>query len=276
MDGDDSFDDDDCLQSQALIVDDRNEDAFDLDIPPTTGNEYLRRVRQEASQCPKVVVADLNVSEFNRQQTFQVQQGGGCYSAPRAFAPNMAWQKRQVTNFAELRQSLARQKALHLKKGLVVKSKLPAANDVEGWCRLCFGRLQPPGTKVQEVVPKETGSDSDVDNSRVSHQGSLPMLSTILAMDQPTVIKVLEYHVNWFEATGFTEKQGCWFYALLLVLQKPLSPEVCSLLRTLARGCSSLRATLDSTEDPKLAPLNLLICLVARYFDQMDMVDAVS
>lgn len=46
MDGDDSFDDDDCLQSQALIVDDRNEDAFDLDIPPTTGNEYLRRVRQ--------------------------------------------------------------------------------------------------------------------------------------------------------------------------------------------------------------------------------------
>ncbi|KAJ8313784.1 hypothetical protein KUTeg_008345, partial [Tegillarca granosa] len=221
MDGDDSFDDDDCLQSQALIVDDRNEDAFDLDIPPTTGNEYLRRVRQEASQCPKVVVADLNVSEFNRQQTFQVQQ--------------------------------------------------PAANDVEGWCRLCFGRLQPPGTKLQEVVPKETGSDSDVDNSRVYHQGSLPMLSTILAMDQPTVIKVLEYHVNWFEATGFTEKQGCWFYALLLVLQKPLSPEVCSLLRTLARGCSSLRATLDSTEDPKLAPLNLLICLVARYFDQMDM-----
>lgn len=45
MDGDDSFDDDDCLQSQALIVDDRNEDTFDLDIPPTTGNEYLRRVR---------------------------------------------------------------------------------------------------------------------------------------------------------------------------------------------------------------------------------------
>ena len=32
-------------------------------------------------------------------------------------------------------------------------------------------------------------------------------VSVMVAMDQSTVIKVLEYHLNWFEATGFTEKQ---------------------------------------------------------------------
>ena len=32
---------------------------------------------------------------------------------------------------------------------------------------------------------------------------------------QPTTIRVLEYHVNWFEATGFTEQQvGDHLYAL--------------------------------------------------------------
>ena len=34
----------------------------------------------------------------------------------------------------------------------------------------------------------------------------------MVAMDQPTVLKVLEYHLNWFEATGFTERQVPGFY----------------------------------------------------------------
>ena len=37
--------DNDRLQDAALLVDDVGLEDFDLDIPPTTGNEYLRRVR---------------------------------------------------------------------------------------------------------------------------------------------------------------------------------------------------------------------------------------
>ena len=44
MDSSDNYDDD-RLQGAALLVDDGGLDDFDLDIPPTTGNEYLRRVR---------------------------------------------------------------------------------------------------------------------------------------------------------------------------------------------------------------------------------------
>jgi survival of motor neuron protein-interacting protein 1 len=92
-------------------------------------------------------------------------------------------------------------------------------------------------------------------------------------ISQATVKQVLKYHYDWMTVTGFTTEQGRWFYALLTCLEKPLEPEACSLLRDLARACSSVRATLESAEDPCLAPLNLLICLVARYFSQADLAD---
>ena len=41
----DSFDDE--LQPQAFVVNEKDIDDLSLDIPPTTGNEYLRRVRLE-------------------------------------------------------------------------------------------------------------------------------------------------------------------------------------------------------------------------------------
>jgi survival of motor neuron protein-interacting protein 1 len=136
--------------------------------------------------------------------------------------------------------------------------EVPSQDDVEGWCRLCFGRLQP---HRQDSVGGE------------SVGGMQPVLGTLVQMDQPTVLAVLEYHINWLQATGFSQHQGCWFYALLVCLEKPLCPEGCSLLRMLARLCSHLRASLDSPEDLLLAPLNLLICLISHYFEQMDLAD---
>ena len=75
--------------------------------------------------------------------------------------------------------------------------------DVNAWCRLCFGRIKPPPRKGDPVETEGiTGDDGTV-----RHEGILPLVSTVIAMDQPTVIKVLEYHLNWFEATGFSDKQ---------------------------------------------------------------------
>ncbi|OWF55474.1 gem-associated protein 2-like [Mizuhopecten yessoensis] len=262
---DDSSDGD--LMQPALIIDgDGIGDEFNLDIPPTSGSEYLKRVRQEAKDCPKVVVAQVDQAGF--RQTVLLNQVTSCLPAPKGFSFDLAWQRTQIANFAELRQNLARQKALRKKQPLIEQKNLPAGNDVEGWCRLCFGRLQPPGSRPQEVVPEEVEDQT--------HKGTLPFLSIVMAMDQSVLVKVLEYHVNWFEATGFTERQGCWFYALLAWLQKPLIPEACSLLRSLARGAANLRATLDSVDNPHLVPLNLFICLVSRYFDQSDLADTGS
>ena len=52
--------------------------------------------------------------------------------------------------------------------------------------------------------------------------------------------------------------QGQWFYALLINLQKPLTPESCAWLRQLARICSIIRATLVG-----LSP-SLMVLFVCR------------
>ncbi|XP_076468668.1 gem-associated protein 2-like [Babylonia areolata] len=262
-------DDDNGLMEPALAIpDDGAEDAFDLDIPPTTGNEYLRRVREEAKKCPQVVVASLDTNKYRSKQTVKVQPKDAM-PAPKGFAPSPAWVKMQVDDFVALRQKLIKYKHLLAKEEVSLSSvTLPQPTDAESWCRLCFGRLQLK-TKT------EGGADGSAETSRLQNDGNgtPPLLSIVARMDQPTVIKVLEYHVNWLEATGFTHKQGQWFYSLLAVLQKPLIPESCSWLRQLARICSVIRATLHSPEDSVLHELNLLICLVAHYFDQGDLAD---
>lgn len=56
------------LMYPAFPVEDTGEE-YDLDLPPTTANEYLRRVQLEASNCPDVVVANLDTSKFLAKQT---------------------------------------------------------------------------------------------------------------------------------------------------------------------------------------------------------------
>lgn len=84
---------------------------------------------------------------------------------------------------------------------------------------------------------------------------------------------LLEYHVQWLKTSTFTEHRGRWLYALLAKLEKPLKPEMGSLIRNLARTCSTLRSKLASPDDPLLIQLNLFICVVGRYFDQTDLAD---
>ena len=84
---------------------------------------------------------------------------------------------------------------------------------------------------------------------------------------------LLGYNIRWLEEGGFTSHRGRWLYALLVKLEKPLIPEMCSLLRNLARTCIKLRSQLPSPDNPSLLQLNLFICLVGRYFDQTDLAD---
>ncbi|XP_041346949.1 gem-associated protein 2-like [Gigantopelta aegis] len=270
---------DEGLSSQALLVEDDDDDNFDLNVPPTTGNEYLRRVRQEAKGCPKVVVADIDTTVFSDRQTVKYKEPSGCLPAPRGLAPSPEWIKMQITEFTQLRQKLARFKAMMQSGEVKVKKQsLPGPNDVNAWCRLCFGpiRVQPFGQPVAAtnfVEPMVEGSNGSDSPAQPAFTGTPPLLSIVVSMDQHTVVRVLEYHVNWLEATGFTTEQGRWFYALLASLQKPLLPEACALLRTLARLVSNLRASMLDASDSRVSELNLIITLVSRYFEQSDLAD---
>ncbi|BFZ10833.1 hypothetical protein BsWGS_13872 [Bradybaena similaris] len=257
---------------QAFAIDDCNNNDIDLSVPPTSGTEYLRRVRQEAMEYPKVVVANLDTSLFLPRQTVKVSEPGGLLPVPANYRAPMSWQRLQVAEFAGLRQKLIQYRALVQQKKIAVPTpKLPIASHAQGWCKLCFGRLKPKSDLIN--ASSEAASERSPPEWSES-EGTPPLLHIVAHMNQLQVTSVLEYHINWLEATGFTSRQGQWFYALLASLQKPLTPEVCSWLRRLARLCSNIRASLESSTDPRLYELNLIICLVSRYFDQGDLADS--
>ncbi|XP_068195093.1 gem-associated protein 2 isoform X1 [Antennarius striatus] len=255
------------LMPRQLPVDfqDTAED-LDLNGPPRNPREYLRQVQLEASQCPEVVVAQIDPKKLKKKQTVNASVAG-CHAAPEGFCPSVSWQQQQASNFSDVRQSIAKNRKHWRSQTLDDNVMMPKINDEDGWKRFCLGEMVYPG---RSSCQSEAEAEPVLDYRRV---GFPPFLSIVSRLNQSTVLTVLEILINWFEEHEFVSQLGCWLYSLLACLEKPLLPEAHSSIRQLARRCAQLRSTLESLEDEKLPALNLVICLVARYFEQNDLAD---
>ncbi|TKS86323.1 Gem-associated protein 2 [Collichthys lucidus] len=240
--------------------------AEDLDLngPPRNPREYLRQVQLEASLCPEVVVAQIDPKKLKKKQTVNASVAG-CHAAPVGFSPSLSWQKQQVSNFSDVRQSITKNRKHWSTQTLDDNVLMPQLTDEEGWKRFCLGETVYLGTPSCQ-----TDAEPALDYSKV---GFPPFLSIVSRLNQSTVLMVLEVLISWFEDNKFVPQLGCWLYSLLACLEKPLLPEAHSSIRQLARRCAQLRSTLESQDDEQLPALNLLICLVARYFEQNDLAD---
>lgn len=127
--------------------------------------------------------------------------------------------------------------------------------------------------RMKSLVEHHLCSPSFYPSTRYMKVTYFSGFTLLFLLMQFMVETLLEYNKQWLEETNFTQQRGQWLYALLAKLEKPLKPEMCSLIRTLARLCSTFRVQLASVDDPLLAQLNLFICLVGRYFDQSDLAD---
>ncbi|XP_016518204.1 gem-associated protein 2 isoform X2 [Poecilia formosa] len=154
-----------------------------------------------------------------------------------------------------------------LKKTQTVNAS-PKLTDEEGWKRFCLGEKTYLGSSSSRLT--EADQEPALDYSKV---GFPPLLSIVSRFNQSTVLMLLDILISWFEEREFVPQLGRWLYALLACLEKPLLPEAHSSIRQLARRCAQLRSTMNSQEDEDLPALNLLICLVARYFEQVDLAD---
>lgn len=93
----------------------------------------------------------------------------------------------------------------------------PELNDQNGWINLCLGNDSAKKIK--------------------------PTMNTLLCFNQSTVEQVLEYLIHFVEAEKRIDYGiGQWIYTLLVILEQPLHPDMCSCLRCLARACSIIRA----------------------------------
>uniref|UniRef100_A0A3B3I8C4 Gem-associated protein 2 n=1 Tax=Oryzias latipes TaxID=8090 RepID=A0A3B3I8C4_ORYLA len=214
----------------------------DLSGPPRNPQEYLRQVRLEASMCPEVVVAQIDPKKLKKKQTVHVSVAG-CHAPPVGFSPSLHWQQQQVSNFSDVRRSITKNRKHWSSQTLDNNVRMPNLTDEEGWKKFCLGEV-----------------------------GFPPFLTIVCRLNQSTALMVLDVLISWFEEHELVPQLGCWLYALLACLEKPLLPEAHSSIRQLARRCAQLRSTLESQDDDRLAHLNLLICLAA-YFEQNDLAD---
>ncbi|OXB83955.1 UNVERIFIED_CONTAM: hypothetical protein H355_009439 [Colinus virginianus] len=272
-------------------------DDFDPTVPPRTPQEYLRRVQIEAARCPDVVVAQIDPKKLRKKQTVNIAISG-CQPAPEGYSPTLEWQQQQVANFSSVRQDIVMETNLSYmaspseemlwegmpdvfhdsslnkhrnhwrSQDLDSNVNMPKLEDEEGWKKFCLG----------ERVYSEIDAEPDDENVGIDYikVGFPPLLSIVSRMNQATVTSVLEYLISWFAEKKFTPELGRWFYALLACLEKPLLPEAHSLIRQLARQCSEVRILEENKSEEQVSALNLLICLVSRYFDQRDLADEPS
>jgi len=237
----------DCLRQPVFVVGDIDED-MNLSLPPSSGEEYIKRVVIEARQYADVVVADLDPSSMKPTRAY-VEILAGCVQAPASLKPTIEWQQYQVRDFSDVRLYVKRLKdeiQIGKRKWRPPDSHLPDIDDQKAWINFCLG-----GEKRIE-----------------------PTLNTLFCFSQSNVEQVLEYLIQYVETEKrIEEKIGQWIYALFVILEQPLQPDTCSCLRSLARACSVIRADSRELDTQELGALNLFICLVARYFHQLDLAD---
>uniref|UniRef100_A0A8B9FSM7 Gem-associated protein 2 n=1 Tax=Amazona collaria TaxID=241587 RepID=A0A8B9FSM7_9PSIT len=237
---------------------------FDPTVPPRTPQEYLKRVQIEAARCPDVVVAQIDPRKLRKKQTVNVSISG-CQPAPEGYSPTLKWQQQQVANFSAVRQSLNKHRNHWQSQHLDSNVTMPKPEDEEGWKKFCLGE------RIYSEIDTQSDDESlGVDYIKVSIEltSNFQMLfSRITARNNPFVY----YHLT------LRRKQTLlWLYALLACLEKPLLPEAHSLIRQLARRCSEVRVLEENKNEEQISALNLIICLVSRYFDQRDLADEPS
>lgn len=248
-----------------LPVDSYDKEDVDPSEPPRNPQEYLKQVQKEASMCPDVVVAQIDPKKLKKKQSVNASISG-CFAAPQGFSPSLKWQQQQIGTFSEVRQSVNKHRQHWKAQFLDDNVVMPKTEDEDGWKRFCLGENVFLGTQQKEDDNVNPGLD-------YVKTGFPPFLSIVSKLNQSTVSAVLEYLISWFEDSDFEPQLGRWLYALLACLEKPLLPEAHSLIRQLARRCSAVRANLESKDDDRLSALNLMICIVARYFEQGDLAD---
>ncbi|OVA11713.1 Gem-associated protein 2 [Macleaya cordata] len=212
-DGDDHNEDEDSdddeydnIQRPAFFVE--GDPDFDSG-PPQDGLEYLRRVRWEAAQIPKVKVAKLDSSKLNNEQTVYMPEIPDIAKCPQHLQPSKDWEDEFLADFSELRLALS-----HLE-----------------------GSKSFPHLSIAEVD----------DGSRCSRNPTVSIILGMESVSRASMlrrcIKSLETKIS------LHRNDCAWIFALCAAVDIPLDADTTAYLRGLLRKCASLRAGKSELDD---------------------------
>lgn len=176
--------------------------------------------------------------------------------APRALIPTREWESLQNRKFAELRETIT------------------------GYRNSVY---------YQENLQK-THIYLNFENRKQLHEycaKNQPFVRILLSMPQRNLEILLEYLYEWLQEERSEEVSveeriyrkdwiNQWIYAILACIITPLEPYVHSVLRDIAKMCIAMRNDLAAEDELKVLPLNLLICIISKNFNQLDLSDNVE
>ncbi|KPJ08682.1 Survival of motor neuron protein-interacting protein 1 [Papilio machaon] len=233
----------DALMSPCLYI---NPDVEFKDIP-TTGEEYLLKVMKERENYSQVTKCQQDISKFAKNQSCFVAELPRAYVAD-IFKPTIEWQNIQVADFSDVRMYISRIISKKSQWSNTIRKIEIEQDNLLGWKR--FFKMNEPTLSCVLGLPYTL-----LDRA-------LEILTDII--DDVPPGKTIDY------------KTGQWIYAFLACTRQPLLSDTTSILRNLARKCAEIRSHINPEQENSreaVAPLNIFICLVSRYFRQYDLAD---
>lgn len=285
----------DTIQKPALAVEPPDEN-FDPDLTPETGEQYLQQVMYERGKCPVVVVAPKPQSLRHTPKALSglaaLPTDGVKNVAHRALMPTREWESMQNQKFSELRDTItAYRGSAHYEENLQRTHVFLNFDDRKHLHEYCANNL--PYVSILLSIPQrnleilleylhEWLQDSDqppvdgADPGQLQDEPSDPELCDAIGPTTETATATASssgkqahhrdggYRRDWIPQ---------WIYAILACLIKPLEPYIHSVLRDIAKSCIALRNELRLEEEEKVLPLNLLISIISKHFNQSDLSD---
>ncbi|KAL6875721.1 hypothetical protein ACP4OV_013234 [Aristida adscensionis] len=200
---------------------------------PLDGFEYLRRVRWEAKQIPRVKVANIDLNAARMEQT--------------AYMPEIP----DIPNFSlDLRAS---------------KQWEDAFMDQFSETRLVFSELDSSGEPSISGVTKVSSKPSSSSEPQTE-----PTLTMVRNMDAVSRAATLRNYIDMVQSLDTLSRTHClWLFALCVAVDTPLDGETCASLRSLLRKCATILATKTEMDDEAVM-LNILMAISGRYFGQYE------
>jgi survival of motor neuron protein-interacting protein 1 len=253
-------------------------DDYDPNIPPVTGEEYLRRVQLEAAKCPKVVVAEYpQLKEVVDHKEINEYIGIGSDVNSSIIDLPLDAQQELVSEFSRTRTRLELMRdMLSDEEKKKARSHHPKISNVFYYKRWCLGNDISSDSSDEEVVDSKSvrrPSRGKGQKNPPVKERSLP-IKFLLSLDQQEVLTLLQLQTKWITDYDFNaETSGQWLHSLLSALEKPLDSEGYSVLREVCRCIKRLRSNSDDDREDsdRHRSMDLIVCIICRYFDQRDL-----
>ncbi|KAL6662167.1 hypothetical protein ACP70R_000026 [Stipagrostis hirtigluma subsp. patula] len=227
---DDSDDDYDGILKPAFAVD--GDPDFESG-EPLDGFEYLRRVRWEANQIPRVKVAKIDLSTARKAQTPYMPEIPDIPKCSPDLRASKEWEDAFIMQFSET--------------------------------RLVFSELD----NSEEPSISSTTKASSKPRSSSEPQAD-PTLTMVRNMDAVSRAATLRNYIDMIQSLDTLSRNNClWLFALCTAVDTPLDAETCASLRSLLRKCATILAT-KSEMDDEVIMLNILMAISGRYFGQYE------